>query len=296
MVIRDWRDADPSDTRALYAREQEYWVRELAWDASTAWREIEEARVTWGLPGFIALDDDRTVRGWAYFLPEGETTHLGGVVADSAEGTGALLDACLDSALRPPRPARVSCFLPNRATGFADALRARGFTVERYRYLARPIAPSDAPPTAEPWRDTDLGPAAMLLRESYGEEGGQFAPRGTPAEWEQYVRSLVERPGCGIIEPHVTRVVHGEGRLEALVLATRIAPGTLHLPQVAVHPSRRRIGLARRLVEEACGAGASRGAKLATLLVSERNAAAVELYTKMGFAERSEFIAGTLPL
>ena len=73
MIVRDWRDADPADTQVLYAREQEYWVRELAWDASTAWREIEQARVTWGLLGFLAIDTDRTLRGWAYFLPEGET-------------------------------------------------------------------------------------------------------------------------------------------------------------------------------------------------------------------------------
>ena len=98
MIVRDWRDADPSDTQVLYAREQEYWVRELAWDASTAWREIEQARVTWGLPGFIAIDANRTVRGWAYFLPEGETAHLGGVVADTREATNGLLDACLESA------------------------------------------------------------------------------------------------------------------------------------------------------------------------------------------------------
>ena len=206
-VRRDWRDADPSDTRVLYAREQEYWVRELAWDASTAWREIEQARVTWGLPGFLAIDTDRTVRGWAYFLPEGETVHLGGVVAETREATGKLLDACLESALRPPRPARVSCFLPMRAEGFEELLRERGFVCEHYRYLSRPIAKGEEATEAERWNAGDLLPAAALLRDAYGVEGKHFAPRGTPEEWEQYVRSLVERPGCGVIEPTVTRVV-----------------------------------------------------------------------------------------
>jgi ribosomal protein S18 acetylase RimI-like enzyme len=293
MIVRDWRDADPSDTQVLYAREQEYWVRELAWDASTAWREIEHARVTWGLPGFIAIDDDRTVRGWAYFLPEGETAHLGGVVADTARATGALLDACLESALRPPRPARVSCFVPNRAEGFDQALRERGFVCERYCYLSRPITASDEAVQGDTWSSGDVQPAAALLRESYGTEGTHFAPRGTPEEWEHYVRSLVERPGCGVLEPAISRVVRGPRGLEALVIATRIAPGTLHLPQVAVHPSRRRAGLARRLVEEACRAGAARGARLATLLVSDRNTVARDLYLAMGFTDHSEFVAGT---
>jgi ribosomal protein S18 acetylase RimI-like enzyme len=294
MTIRDWRDADPADTQVLYAREQEYWVRELAWDASTAWREIEQARVTWGLPGYLAIDSDRTLRGWAYYLPEGETVHLGGVVAETREATAALLDACLDSALRPPRPARVSCFLPSRAEGFEQALLERGFTCEHYRYLSRPLTAGGDTTEAEPWSGGDLLPAATLLRESYGQDGRHFAPRGTPEEWEQYVRSLVERPGCGVIEPAVTRVVRDGTHLQALVLATRIAPGTLHLPQVAVHPKRRREGLAQRLVGEACRAAAARGIKQATLLVAESNANARALYEKMGFTGMSEFIAATL--
>jgi GNAT superfamily N-acetyltransferase len=294
MNVRDWRDADPADTRVLYAREQDFWVRELAWDASSAWREIEQARVTWGLPGFMAIDTDRTVRGWAYFLSEGETVHLGGVVAETLEATGALIDACLDSALRPPRPARVSCFLPARAKGFEPALAERGFACEHYRYLSRPIAPGEGAVEAEPWNAGDILPAATLLKESYGAEGRHFAPRGTPDEWEQYVRSLVERPGCGVLEPAVTRVIRNATALQALVLATRIAPGTLHLPQVAVHPARRREGLAHRLVEEACRAAAARGVKQAKLLVADSNTNARALYTKMGFADASEFIAATL--
>jgi ribosomal protein S18 acetylase RimI-like enzyme len=296
MIVRDWRDADPSDTRVFYAREQEYWVRELAWDASSAWREIEQARVTWGLPGFIAIDDRRTTRGWAYFLPEGETVHLGGVVADAPEATNLLLDACLESALRPPRPARVSCFLPARAEGFEQALRERGFACEHYRYLSRAVLKGDDSAAGETWTAADLLPAATLLRESYGAEGQHFAPRGTPEEWEQYVRSLVERPGCGVIEPSVTRVVRDGTHLQALVLATRIAPGTLHLPQVAVRPAQRRKGIARRLVEEACSAAAARGVKQATLLVADSNVNARALYEQMGFTDTSEFIAGTLTL
>ena len=296
MNVRDWRDADPADTRVLYAREQEHWVRELAWDASTAWHEIEQARVTWGLPGFLAIDADRMVRGWAYFLPEGETVHLGGVVAETREATGKLIDACLESALRPPRPARVSCFLPTRAEGFEDLLRERGFVCEHYRYLSRPIAKGEDTTEADGWHAGDLLPAAALLRDAYGAEGQHFAPRGTPEEWEQYVRSLVERPGCGVIEPAVTRVVRNGSTLQALVLATRIAPGTLHLPQVAVHPTRRREGLAKRLVEEACRSGAARGVKQATLLVAESNATARALYEKMRFTDTSAFLAATLTL
>ena len=141
MNVRDWRDADAADTQLLYAREQDFWVRELAWDASNSWREIEQARTTWGLPGRIAIDHKRTVRGWSYYMPDGETLHIGGIAADTKEATTALLDACLEIAAVPPRPARVSCFVPDRADGFEAALVERGFSCEHYHYLSRTLTP-----------------------------------------------------------------------------------------------------------------------------------------------------------
>jgi ribosomal protein S18 acetylase RimI-like enzyme len=294
VTVRDWREADAADTKVLYDREQEYWVRELAWDASSAWREIEQARIAGDLPGFIARDVERTVRGWSYFLREGETAHLGAVVAEMPQATNALLDACLEAAQRPARPARMSCFLPSRAEHFVAALRDRGFVCERYHYLSRPIAAEEREAESDAWSDADLLPAAELLRESYGTDGRHIAPRGKPEEWEHYLRSLVERPGCGVMEPAITRVVRGRSGLDALILVTRISPGTLHLAQVAVHPSRRRQGLARRLVEEIFSVGSSRGARQVTLLVGERNTGAQALYARMGFSARSAFIAGRL--
>jgi ribosomal protein S18 acetylase RimI-like enzyme len=295
MIVRDWRDADPADTQWLYAREQDYWVRELAWDASSAWREIEQARLTWGLPGRIAFDEQQTPCGWCYCMPDGDTFHLGGIVSDTPRVTAALVDASLSIATAAAKPARVSSFVPMRAEGLEDALVERGFVCERYHYLARPIAPSAGGAIdAGAWQDELLIPAAVLLQAAYGQGGRHFAPRGLQVEWEHYVRGLVERPGCGVLEPAITRVVRSADTMDALVLVTRIAPGTVHLAQVAVHPSRRREGVARRLVDEACRLAAARGARLVTLLVGEKNAAARALYELMGFAPRATFVAGTL--
>jgi ribosomal protein S18 acetylase RimI-like enzyme len=91
-------------------------------------------------------------------------------------------------------------------------------------------------------------------------------------------------------------VVRGDRGLDALVLVTRISPGTLHLAQVVVRPSRRREGLARRLVEEVFRVGSSRGVRQVTLLVGDRNTAAQALYARMGFTARSAFVAGRLEL
>jgi ribosomal protein S18 acetylase RimI-like enzyme len=296
MDVRDWRDADAADTQLLYAREQDFWVRELTWDASNSWREIEQARTSWGLPGRMAIDRKRTVRGWSYYMPDGETLHIGGIAADTREATNGLLDACLEMASAPPRPLRISCFVPDRAEGFEDALAERGFVCEHYHYLSRPLTPSadsGSPSQADGWREGDLLDAAELLRTAYGEHGRHFAPRGTLTEWEHYARGLVERPGCGDLEPALTRVARDAGHMIALVLTTRIAPGTIHFAQVAVHPGRRREGVARRLVDEACRLAQPRAARQATLLVGSTNTAARKLYESMGFEPRATFIAAT---
>jgi ribosomal protein S18 acetylase RimI-like enzyme len=296
MIVRDWRDADRADTQLLYALEQDFWVRELGWDASNSWREIEQARTTWGLPGRMAIDHKRTVRGWTYYMPDGETLHIGGIAAETQDATAALLDACLEIAAVPPRPARVSCFVPDRAEGFEAALVERGFSCEHYHYLSRALAsPSEpAPPSgAEGWREADLLDTAELLRTAYGEQGRHFAPRGTLTEWEHYTRGLVERPGCGDLEPNLTRIARDASHMVAVVLTTRVAPKTIHLAQVAVHPARRREGFARRLVDEACRLAQPRAFRQATLLVGAKNTAARKLYESMGFEPRARFIAAT---
>lgn len=295
MIIRDWRDAHPPDMQRLYAREQAYWIGELGWDAASVWQDLEHARLGRGLEGRLAVDDDGTIRGWAYCLTEGDTAHLGGVVADTSPATAVLVGACLDIARGASRSVCVSSFGPDRAAGFESVLKERGFQCETYHYMRRPLGASrtDGVP-AGGWSEADVRPAARLFSEAYGAHGRHFAPHGTAEEWEQYARTLVERAACGVLEPAASRVVRGADRLEALVLATRVSPDTVHLAQVAVHPARRREGLARRLVEEACGAGATSGARQATLLVGSHNHAARSLYASMGFEDHATFLAGIL--
>ena len=47
----------------VYEAERQRWLRHLQWDPAPAWREVEEARTTWGLPGFLAVDGAGRVHG-----------------------------------------------------------------------------------------------------------------------------------------------------------------------------------------------------------------------------------------
>jgi ribosomal protein S18 acetylase RimI-like enzyme len=297
MIVRDWRDADRDLLQPLYDRGQQGWLATLGWDTSNTLREVEHARTTWGLPGLLASDESG-IRGWTFFLPEDNILHVGGLAADTPRATSSLLDALVELSEAHGAEA-LSCFMLDEAPELSSGLTTRGFDVEPFLYLARTIEPRSASSRetsagAMPWQAADTDDVAMLLRDAYGADAGRhFAPRHTPAEWQRYVRNLVEQTACGELNTDATRVVRSGGRLEAVVIATSLSPTTAHLAQVVVHPSRRGAGLARTLVEDACAIAHRQGHRLATLLVGASNTAARRLYAGLGFTERATFVAAS---
>jgi ribosomal protein S18 acetylase RimI-like enzyme len=299
MILRDWREADADLLRSRYDTEQRSWRDDLGWDTTWTWATVEQARITWGLPGLLALDDERALTGWAFYMRQGATLHVGGLVASTRETTDALIDGIVRAAggMEP-----VACFIRDRAEGLADGLLARGFDVERFLYLSRPL--STHPPagrsisaitsegTSGRFAHADGPGAASLLRAAYSEVSGRhFAPNGTFEEWSQYVAGIVGQGGCGVFDDAATRVVRDDRGLQALALITSIAPETAHLAQLAVRPDCRGRGLASTLLHQAMVIAAEAGKQTMTLLVGERNAAARKLYASLGFVERGSFVA-----
>jgi ribosomal protein S18 acetylase RimI-like enzyme len=293
MILTDWRQADAALMRACYAREQQSWEDDLGWDTTWTWSTVEEARRGWGLPGVVASDPGGTLLGWGFAMPEAEALHIGGLVASSAAVTSALLDALL----RAHASGGAACFVRDRAPGLLDALTGRGWSVERFFYLTRPLTIDDARfaaanEMANAWRDGDFVAAAQVLQAAYTPEAGRyFAPRGTFGDWAKYLSGVVQQAGCGRLDPAATRVARHGDDLQALALVTSIGTRTMHLAQLAVRPELRGCGVATRLIREAIGAAAYRGAEAMTLLVGEHNQAARRLYDSFGFTERASFIA-----
>lgn len=77
---------------------------------------------------------------------------------------------------------------------------------------------------------------------------------------------------------------NGEGELLALASAWLVAD-ELHITAVAVHPSHRRQGLGRCVLEALLSAARTNGVGLATLEVSSANGAAIALYASLGFSQ-----------
>jgi ribosomal protein S18 acetylase RimI-like enzyme len=295
MILRDWRDADAALMQACYARERQSWQADLGWDTSWTWRTVEQARVSWGLPGVLACDVEGSPMGWAFAMRDGSALHIGGVVAGAAPVTAALLDALL-AGVAPASD--VACFVRERAPGLIGELTARGLTVERFLYLRRPVTAADIDQaagvvtSAQAWRDADFLAAASLLQGCYAPAAGRyFAPSGTFAEWAKYLSGVVQQAGCGLLDRTATRVARGADGLQGLALVTKIGVNTMHLAQLAVRPSLRGGGVATRLLGDAIVCAAASGAEAMTLLVGEHNHAARRLYASLGFVQCGSFVA-----
>jgi ribosomal protein S18 acetylase RimI-like enzyme len=297
MIARDWRLSPPAEIAPLFETERALWLSTLHWDTSASWRLVEGARAAGSLAGFVAVDEGGAIRGWTFYIWHDETLQVGAFVADAPEATAALLDAI---AAEPHAAAASACvvFAFSIAPHLTAELKARGFAVERYRYLETGIAGRprlDDRGGLEVWSGETPDGVAALLASAYPlpDPARSFARGGQPHEWADYVRQLLTTTGCGTFLPLASFVVAGESeaRPAAATLVTRLSADTVHLAQIAVAPDARGRGHARRLIAASLAAAGESGYSRATLLVSEHNRAARQLYDQLGFQEAASFVS-----
>ena len=315
MILRDWCEVPADVLRAAYESERHRWLRVLQWDSAAAWHEIEHARVAWGLPGFVAIDQTGRLRGLIYYLIEHDRIDVGGLISDADLATDVLLDGVITVAQALEVPAMRGLLLDS-AVALPSSLRIRGFALERHLYLSKQLdapqveawrgqrlwarltetpLPFERVETADSWRNGDVDAAAALLSRAYDRDGGRlFAPNHQTGEWQRYVRNLVAHVGCGTLNAGMSQVIRNGDDIEALALMTDIAPWTAHLVQLAVDPSARGSRIGEALVARACSLLRRGSYQTLTLMVSEKNAAARGLYDRAGFRHDATFLAATL--
>jgi GNAT superfamily N-acetyltransferase len=280
----------------LYAHEASRWTDRLYWDTASSWDEVERGRLAGRVPGVIARDEAGIVRGWSFYLVHNRALQIGGFVAESEAVSDALVDAILEDA-DPVTVDTVSFFAFTEASYLAPLLRRKGLSVDRYFYMVREL-PGPVPATvneARRWLRGDLQATAELLGRSYEspDPARPFAPRGTPAEWIDYVTQLTTGPGCGTLLPDACLALPaGPGRLAGVAITTRISSATAHLAQIAVDPAMQRRRLGVGLLETAVSVAARSGCSRLTLLVGGRNRAARRMYEEARFAYGPSFLAG----
>jgi ribosomal protein S18 acetylase RimI-like enzyme len=261
---------------------------------------VEQARLTWGLPGSVAFDGDGNVVGWSFHHVQNGVVRIGGLVADTITTTRRLVDHLVEIA-RSRRAFAITCFVAARAPGLANSLESRGLSCEPFHYMLRPLDAASADlvehrSPCETW-DQDIAAAGALLACVYpASESLHFTTSGAVDEWQDYVESLVGQPACGALDAACTIMARDDRGLAGLAIVTTLAPDTAHVAQIAVRRDRQGQGLARRLLREAMQRAARQGRTAMTLLVGDGNARALRVYRGEGFQHRAAFLAARAQL
>jgi ribosomal protein S18 acetylase RimI-like enzyme len=307
MRVVDWRELSPEQTAALYAEETREWAGSLGWDLTASWGVVERARAAGALPGRACVNAQGAVLAWTFFMRQGTVLQIGALTGKGATPVRAMLEAVLDA----PEAAgarELTCLLYPARTNVLSALARRRFDLQTLRYLARPSSAADEPVVAPEhvvirrWADEDAIPAVRVLARAYGrsESGRGLAPNGTLEEWAHYLGQVLRTPACGTLLPRASFVAEDErtGAALGFVLATSIGPATAHVAQLAVDADWTRKGIGRALLRSVSKASVQAGFTSVSLLVTDANASALNLYRSEQFNETGRFVfAGrTMPV
>lgn len=307
IEILDLRHFAAALIRPVIEAEGELWRQRLHWDYRTSAKLLMQYLDSHSLPGYAALEAEKVI-GYAFCVYEetkaivGDVFAVNGLLPASRAHAGApdiettLLKHLFETLLNSPQVNRVESQLLLHPSGaHADIFRANDFRIFRRLFMVQRLQTVSAQPRmilpdeleVRGWRDDDLNSASRLIAEAY---------RGHPDSLinDQYcsvhgslrfLHNIVRYSGCGQFSAHASHVVvHRPSReLIALILGSRVSPQSGHITQVCVHPSYRRIGLARMLLSAAADCFTRQGAEEISLTVTEANNHAIDLYKDKGY-------------
>lgn len=313
--VLDLRHFAAALIRPVIEAEGDLWRQRLHWDYRTSAKLLMQYLDSHSLPGYAAIESEKVI-GYAFCVYEETKAIVGdafavngrpparGDAGSSPEVESILLKHLFETLLNSPQVNRVESQLLLHPSGaHAEVFQANGFRIFRRLFMIQPIRglanqpQLDLPQDLEMrlWREDDLNSAARLIAEAY---------RGHPDSLinDQYcsvhgslrfLHNIVRYSGCGQFSPQASHVVvHRPSReLIALILGSRVSPQSGHITQVCVHPSYRRIGLARMLLSLAAQSFLRQGAEEISLTVTEANTRAIDLYRNEGYECAHEFDA-----
>jgi ribosomal protein S18 acetylase RimI-like enzyme len=298
MIALDWRTVSAAHLAPHFDAERRRWLADLRWDYSSTLADIEAARVSCDLPGFVAREGGEII-GWSYHLLHRGSLQIGGMVATSPAVTALLLDATLKSAEGRAATSRM-VFGYFDAPGLESQLSAAGFASEAYRYLQLDLHSFGGlavPDAFDPYDFTRTGEIAQLLQTAYGHGPSlrPFARGGSADEWREYVTQLTLTDACGTFDPGLSLMATDrDGVITGAALVSRISTDTLHLGQIVIRPDAQRAGRAMGMLTDVC-AGAKKNWRHLSLLVAASNEKAQRLYAGFGFRETARFLSASTP-
>jgi ribosomal protein S18 acetylase RimI-like enzyme len=287
----------------LMEEEEKAWMSDLGWDYSSI-RQILVSFVKQKLlPGYVAVAKEKEAIGYTYFLVNQAKGIIGALYVsktsrsqDAVEELLSLTISCLKESQNIKRVE--AQIMPFHNLNFTATFTQHGFSYYPRYYLDLDLdaytSRLDTPSVEKivPWDSVYLERAAEMTLMSYRDQTDAEICEDyrTKAGCSNYLRSLVENPGCGVFMPEASFMgLDGQNDPCGFVICCRISGGAGMIPQIAVHPSYQGRGLGNALMIRSFERLRAMGFHSISLTVTKKNRRAFDWYQRLGFKIRKEF-------
>jgi ribosomal protein S18 acetylase RimI-like enzyme len=287
---------DPSLLQPLMDEEEQAWISDLDWDYSPIRRILVSFIKQKLLPGYAAVDE-RGAAGYVYFLVNQGKGIIGAIYASKDRRCQEIIDALLSLSISSLKDNEHIKRVEAQIMSFHDVNLTAKFTQQGFSYYPRyyldlaldeyqSLDPIDHVGKVIPWDSANLSRAAAMTSISYQNQTDAIICEDyrTTAGCENYLRSLVENPGCGIFMPETSFMCMDGHQLPCgFVIGCRISSGVGMIPQIAVHPSYQGRGVGNALMRRCFEQYRALGFHTLSLTVTKKNRRAFEWYQRLGF-------------
>ena len=282
--------------------EERIWLNDLGWDYSPIRQILVSFIKQKLLPGYVAVNEKKAF-GYIYFLVNQAKGIIGALYASktshSQEAVEELLSltiACLKDSQNIKRVE--AQIMPFHNLNLTATFTKYGFSYYPRYYLDLdldahpPKTGHGSPEKIIPWNSAYLSDAAQMTLLSYRDQTDAEICEDyrTKTGCENYLRSLVENPGCGIFMPEASFIsLDSQGSPCGFIICCRISGGAGMIPQIAVHPSYQGRGLGKVLINRTFAQLQTSDYHAVSLTVTKKNRRAFDWYQRLGFKIRKEF-------
>jgi ribosomal protein S18 acetylase RimI-like enzyme len=282
--------------------EERCWLSELNWDYAPVRRILVSFVEQKLLPGYLALTGREAV-GYTYFLTHHSKGVVGTVYVSRLDDAQSVADELLSLAIGCLKDNKAikrieAQILPFNDLSLTAAFARQGFTCHPRCYLELDLSAAslvnEYSPVDRivPWDPSFLPRAAEITLASYRDQPDArlCADYCTLKGCENYLRSLMENPGCGLLLPEASFIgLDGRNSPCGFLISSRIAEDAGMIPQVAILPSHQGYGLGNALMQNCLSHLKARNYRTVSLTVTRENRRAFEWYRRLGFRRRKEF-------
>jgi GNAT superfamily N-acetyltransferase len=286
----------------LIQEEEQAWISDLSWDYSPVCQILISFIKQKLLPGYAAISQNNAI-GYVYFLVNQSKGIIGALyvsrIGHWQDAVEELLSLAVSSLKDSQNIQRVEAqIMPFNSVNLTASFTQQGFSYYPRHYMELDLGNREwkkelvSAERIVPWTSVCLERAAEMSMLSYRSQidAEICEDYRTKAGCANYLRSLVENPGCGVFLPETSYVaLDGQGFPCGFLFCSRISDRAAMIPQIAVHPAYQGRGVGNALMNSSFAQLKALGFRSVSLTVTKKNRRAFEWYQRLGFRIRKEF-------